>query len=139
MATWISHNQGRRELRKSGGAKSPILPQFLENSLFIAFLCDNFLGFQKSGGAAAPLDPAVTTPLHSSNTYSYGCSNQSFRCGSYFDWLRFYYHQPIIIRSAPSVLIPLSFNKQNLSSIFIRSSKRKFDIFLKISIHFLSL
>ena len=67
-------------------------------------------------------------------------SNQSFRCGSYFDWLRFYYHQPIIIRSAPSVLIPFSFDKQNLSSIFIRSSKRKFDIFfLKISIHFLSL
>ena len=45
----IENNQGRRELRKSGGAKSTILPHFLENSLFIAFLCDNFLGFSKSG------------------------------------------------------------------------------------------
>ena len=62
--------QGRRELRKSGGARSPILPHFLENSLFIAFLCDNFLGFQKSGGAAAPTDPPVTTPLIRSASHS---------------------------------------------------------------------
>ena len=29
------------------------------------------------------------------------------------------------------MLIPLSFDKQNLSSTFIRSSKRKFDIFFE--------
>ena len=29
--------QGPRELQKSGGAKSPILPHFSENSSFIAF------------------------------------------------------------------------------------------------------
>ena len=46
--------QGPRELQKSGWAKSPILPHFSENSSFIAFLCDNFFGFSKSGGVAAP-------------------------------------------------------------------------------------
>ena len=32
--------QGRRELQKSGWSECPICPQFSENSLFIAFLCD---------------------------------------------------------------------------------------------------
>ena len=58
-----SETQGRRELQKSGGSESPICPQFSGNSLFIAFLCDNFLDFPKSGGSADPSDPLVTTPL----------------------------------------------------------------------------
>ena len=63
----ISQIQGRRELQKSGGSECPICPQFSENSLFIAFLCDNFLDFPKSGGSADPSDPLVTTPLYSNN------------------------------------------------------------------------
>ena len=63
MSKAIAQLQGPRELQKSGGAKSPILPHFSENSSFIAFLCDNFFGFSKSGGAAAPLDPVDTRPL----------------------------------------------------------------------------
>ena len=55
--------QGPRELQKSGWAKSPILPHFSKKLSFIAFLCDNFFGFSKSGGAAAPLDPVDTRPL----------------------------------------------------------------------------
>ena len=49
--------QGPRELSKSGGAKSPISPHFSEKLGFIAFLCDNFLGFQKSGGGRGPPGP----------------------------------------------------------------------------------
>ena len=67
MTFAIKNIQGRRELRKSGGPEALFCPTFLENSLFIAFLCDNFLGFQKSGGGRGggpgPLDPPVTTPL----------------------------------------------------------------------------
>ena len=61
--------QGRRELQKSGGSESPICPQFSGNSLFIAFLCDNFLDFPKSGGSADPSDPLVTTPLPGLQNY----------------------------------------------------------------------
>ena len=54
---------GAARAPKVRGAKSPILPHFSKYSSFIAFLCDNFLGFSKSGGAAAPLDPVDTRPL----------------------------------------------------------------------------
>ena len=56
-------SRGVASSESQGGARSPILPHFLENSLFIAFLCDNFLDFPKSGGSADPSDPLVTTPL----------------------------------------------------------------------------
>ena len=61
---------GASRAPKVRGAKCPILPHFSENSSFIAFLCDNFFGFWKSGGAAAPLDPVDTRPLPS-NTLSF--------------------------------------------------------------------
>ena len=69
--------QGRRELQKSGGSECPICPQFSENSLFIAFLCDNFLDFPKSGGSADPSDPPVTSPLVVRNRR---CSVSAIRC-----------------------------------------------------------
>ena len=60
--------QGPRELQKSGGAKSPILPHFSENSSFIAFLCDNFFWILKVRGGRGPPGPrgyeapAIVTP-----------------------------------------------------------------------------
>ena len=64
-------SQGRRELLKSGGAKSPILPHFSKNSSFIAFLCDNFFGFSKSGGAAArPRPPGPPCYVDPGNYFS---------------------------------------------------------------------
>ena len=55
--------QGPRELQKSGGAKSPILPPLFRKVQFYCIFMWQFFWILKVRGAAAPLDPVDTRPL----------------------------------------------------------------------------